>query len=416
MKNVIRFSKGFVPCILLSTVLIVAGIVGFFIKGFNLGIDFQAGFIEKIKIAPTAVQLQYEGPLTISFSQTASDVSIVATSLDGENTAYVFKYLDSPTLKDFSDKLTGENGIKGLSVQLFASPDVFVKDLFLSSEASSKISSDVFRLYYNDLDLPLISTDEVRHALASIPSVQVQQLGVPKDRYFQIRLPDDGNLENANKELYAIIADALNSVYGAENIAVMGVDFVGSRFSSALAKQAILLVSGALGLIFIYAMFRFQWNFALAAILALIHDTLIMLMFIVWTQMEFNSTTIAAILTIIGYSINDTIVIFDRIREKISLEPKFACKDVLDHVLTEVFSRTIITTVTTMLAVISLFVFTTGSMKDFALALLVGLVSGTYSSIYIASAFIIFTTKGKKAEDMITRGKKVSGELSGVSV
>ena len=132
--------------------------------------------------------------------------------------------------------------------------------------------------------------------------------------------------------------------------------------------------------------------------------------------MEFNSTTIAAILTIIGYSINDTIVIFDRIREKIGMEPKLECNEVIDSALTEIFSRTVITTVTTMLAAVSLFVFTTGSMRDFAAALLVGLVSGTYSSIFIACAFISWTSKGKKGEQMITRGKKTPGEFSGVQI
>lgn len=261
-----------------------------------------------------------------------------------------------------------------------------------------------------------INTDEVRHALSSIPSVSVQQLGTPEDRYFQIRLADDGKYEDANKELRSIINTALNAAYGIENIAVISTDFVGSRFSSSLAQQAILLVGGALVLIFIYAMFRFQWNFSLAAIIALLHDTLIMIMFISWTQMEFNSTTIAAILTIIGYSINDTIVIFDRIREKIHLEPKLECKEILDKALTEVFTRTIITTLTTMVAVVALYLFTTDSMKDFALALIVGLISGTYSSIYVASYFIALTSKGKKAGEMITRGKKAPGELSGAVI
>jgi preprotein translocase subunit SecF len=106
--------------------------------------------------------------------------------------------------------------------------------------------------------------------------------------------------------------------------------------------------------------------------------------------MEFNTTTIAAILTILGYSINDTIVIFDRIRETRRIYPDDAFVDVLDRSLTETLNRTIITTLTTMLAVLSLYIFTTGSMKDFALALLVGMISGVYSTIFIASGFVNF--------------------------
>lgn len=413
MKKIISFSKFFVPCIILSIGLIAFGIIRYFTKGINFGIDFQAGFIEKVKIAPTAVELSYEGPLTVFFSQGISDISITTTSLDGENKSYVFKFADNPTLKDFADGLAS---IDGLKVKVTASGNVLLKNLFSNSESSSRLSANVFRLHHLEKGLKPINTDEVRHALSSIPSVSVQQLGTPEDRYFQIRLADDGKYEDANKELRSIINTALNAAYGIENIAVISTDFVGSRFSSSLAQQAILLVGGALVLIFIYAMFRFQWNFSLAAIIALLHDTLIMIMFISWTQMEFNSTTIAAILTIIGYSINDTIVIFDRIREKIQLEPKLECNEVLDKALSEVFTRTIITTLTTMVAVVALYLFTTDSMKDFALALIVGLISGTYSSIYVASYFIALTSKGKKAGEMITRGKKAPGELSGAVI
>jgi preprotein translocase subunit SecF len=106
--------------------------------------------------------------------------------------------------------------------------------------------------------------------------------------------------------------------------------------------------------------------------------------------MEFNTTTIAAILTILGYSINDTIVIFDRIRENQRIYPDEKLVDTMDRSLTETLSRTIITTMTTMLAVLSLYIFTTGSMKEFALCLLMGMVSGVYSTIFIASGFVNF--------------------------
>jgi preprotein translocase subunit SecF len=111
--------------------------------------------------------------------------------------------------------------------------------------------------------------------------------------------------------------------------------------------------------------------------------------------MEFNTTTIAAILTIIGYSVNNTIVVFDRVRENLRIFPDEAFVDVLNRSLTDTLSRTIITTVTTVLAVLSLFIFTTGSMKDFALALLVGLTSGVYTTTFIASGFVSFWDKNK---------------------
>ena len=138
---------------------------------------------------------------------------------------------------------------------------------------------------------------------------------------------------------------------------------------------------------------------AVGAILAIVHDALIMIAFITWTQMEFTSIILAAILTIIGYSINDTVVVLDRVRENIKTIKVKKFKDLLDISQTELLSRTLITTGTTLLAVISLFIFTTGSMRDFALALMVGMVSGVYSTIFIAGGFIAVVRRNWKASD-----------------
>ena len=140
-----------------------------------------------------------------------------------------------------------------------------------------------------------------------------------------------------------------------------------------------------------------------------LHDTLAIFAFIVWTRMEFNSISIAAVLTIIGYSINDTVVIFDRIRENITLHPKRMCTEILDISLSEVLGRTIITTLTTMLAAFALYIFTAGSMKDFAMCLIVGMLSGTYSSIYVASTCINFFCRKKKGEEMFVAKASTSG-------
>lgn len=242
-------------------------------------------------------------------------------------------------------------------------------------------------------------------------SVNAGEIMLGEKQKEEVKQGDEDNreIENANKRLHLLIKNALAKAFGESNIVVISTDFVGSRFSASLARQAISLVLGALFLIFLYAMFRFRWDFALGGILALLHDTLAIFAFIVWTQMEFNSTSIAAILTIIGYSINDTVVIFDRIRENISLHPKENCTDILDISLSEVLGRTIITTLTTMLAALSLYIFTAGSMKDFAMCLIVGMFSGTYSSIYIASACINLFSRKKKGEEMFVAKAKPQG-------
>jgi preprotein translocase subunit SecF len=234
----------------------------------------------------------------------------------------------------------------------------------------------------------VIPIEDVRAALTPLGTVSVQVLGEEAARSFMIRM-EDTQIEGQGIPAEEII-DALETVFGEGGVAVTRSDYVGSRFSKQLTDQAGLLLGLTLLLILIYASIRIKPQYAIGAVLAIAHDALIIVAFVSLTRMEFNTTTIAAILTILGYSINDTIVIFDRIRETRRIYPDEAFVDVLNRSLTETLSRTIITTATTMLAVLSLFIFTTGSMKDFALALLVGMVSGVYSTIFIAVGFVNF--------------------------
>ena len=413
MKKTIKFSKLFGVMVLVSSALIISGLVGLFTKGINFGIDFQAGFIEKVRFAPSAFILTYNGEKNIQVAQSSQSIDVTVISTDSENRVYSFRYGEYPTVGQFIEAL--QQQIDGIKVNLLAKADTALQSVFITSEIS-RVTAEPFRVHYIPEQIQPIDADEVRHALASIPSVSVQQIGEARDRTFQIRLPDNGTYTNANAELRALINTALVNAYEADNFAVLSTDFVGSRFSGSLARQAVLLVVGALFLIFFYALVRFRWTFALGAVLALVHDVLIMLTFIVWTQMEFNSTTIAAILTIVGYSINDTVVVFDRIRENIRLNPKLSLIEVVYLAQTEVLSRTIITTVTTMLAAVSLYIFTTGTMKDFALALLVGMTSGVYSTIYIAGACITFFSGKKQAGDLLLGKEEKKAHLSEVTV
>jgi len=209
------------------------------------------------------------------------------------------------------------------------------------------------------------------------------------------------------------ITRILENYFGTGEVVVLRSDFVGSRFSKNLTDQAGILLGFTLLLILIYASIRFKPQYAIGAVLGIMHDCLVIISFVVWTRMEFNTTTIAAILTILGYSINNTIVIFDRMRENRRLYPDEVFVTVLNRSLTETLSRTIITTLTTMLAVLSLFIFTTGSMKDFALALLVGLVSGVYTTTFIATGFVYLWDKEKvKREKKKIAAPQAKGALA----
>ena len=158
--------------------------------------------------------------------------------------------------------------------------------------------------------------------------------------------------------------------------------------------------------IWVYATFRFHWDFALGSVLALVHDVLVLFTFIIWTNMEFTTTVLAGVLTIIGYSINATVVILDRVRNNLAMQHVTKFNEILNKSLSDTLSRSILTTVTTLFAVVSLYIFTTGSIKDFALVVIVGLLSGCYSSIFISSGFISVGRKNWKPEFGIHHSEK----------
>jgi len=157
--------------------------------------------------------------------------------------------------------------------------------------------------------------------------------------------------------------------------------------------MAILL---ALFGILVYVAFRYEFSFAVGAVVAVIHDMLMTLGWYCLADREINATTVAAILTIIGFSINDTIVIFDRIREDLKLGVRGTFREIMNQALNQTLSRTVITSGTVFLATLSLFIFGGGAINDFAFTFLVGILTGTYSSIYIASALVLWWHKGQR--------------------
>jgi preprotein translocase subunit SecF len=389
MKRIIRFSRYFLPASVLSLILIIAGVAGYIVKGgFNLGVDFQAGLIQEVQFAPSAFTLTWSGRGNASVSFDRANMYVVISGAGIEGVTHTFPYTQYPAIGALTGALVSVEGIEVANLAPAGAQSVW---LIQSIQGNPLLGSDPYAVHYLPEGSPVIPIEDVRTSLRSLGTVSVQVLGEPVERRFMIRM-EDSEIEGDNVPAERIIS-ALEQAFGEGGVAVTRSDYVGSRFSKQLTDQAGLLMALTLILILIYASIRFKPAFAGGAVLAIAHDALIIVAFITWTRMEFNTTSIAAILTILGYSINDTIVIFDRIREIRRIYPEDSFVDILDRSLTETLSRTIITTVTTMLAVLSLYIFTTGSMKDFALALLVGMISGVYSTIFIASGFVNFCDK-----------------------
>jgi SecD/SecF fusion protein len=211
----------------------------------------------------------------------------------------------------------------------------------------------------------------------------------------------DTGAEEANKGGEAATAEKVKSAVlsiSDGKFVERGHEHVGAIVGEEIRKSAIIASLLSLFGILVYVAFRYEFSFAVGAVVAVIHDVL---MTIGWyclapSHRQFNATTVAAILTIIGFSINDTIVIFDRIREDLKLGVRGTFKEVMNQALNQTLSRTIITSGTVFLATMSLYLFGGGAINDFAFTFLVGIITGTYSSIYIASALVLWWHKGQR--------------------
>ncbi|MDE5614073.1 MAG: protein translocase subunit SecF [Treponemataceae bacterium] len=393
MRKVIHFSKFFVGAVILSLVLIASGIVSVVTRGINFGLDFKPGMIEEFRIDPTVLELTYGGSATITVDPSETGLDLIVSGVGAENRTVTLRYEDNPTVADLAQKISE---VEGIGVNILDGAVASGDGLFVNSAVSTTLGATPLRIHAAD-DSVNVNADDVRAALADIEGADVKTLGSGKDASYQIRLGvAEGDTQQSIQERTNA---ALTAAFGADKVAIVKSDFIGAQFSRTLIRDSVVLVLLTLVLIWLYSTIRFHWDFALAAVIAIIHDALIMVTFITWSQMEFSTTTLAAILTIIGYSINATVVILDRVRSNMKNIETDKFTDILNISLTETLSRSIITTVTTLFAVVSLFVFTTGTIHDFALALIVGLLSGAYSSIFIAGAFIscvrrTYTNKG----------------------
>ncbi len=390
MKKTLTFNKGFIPCAIISCVIIIFGIVGMFTRGVNLGIDFKPGLIEEVRVAPPVAEVTYSGAAKVSLDLSAGQLDVVITGVGTTNETRSINFNEVTTVQALANEL---NKIDGVSVKVLNGSFPTTK-LFLNSAATNQLTTAT--LYIYPAGTSEVTTDDIRDALSSMEGVSIKQLGNGADASYQIRagVSSDGSID-VNTQ----INDKLNSKFGKENVAIVKTDFIGSSFSHSIVLKSILMFVITVVLIWLYAAIRFHWDFALGSVIALIHDTLIMMTFIIWTQMEFSTTVLAAVLTIIGYSINATVVILDRIRYNLKyMDEAKNFNDILNKSLSDTLVRSVLTTVTTLFAVVALFVFTTGSIKDFSLALIVGLISGAYSSIFISSGFISACRKNWKPE------------------
>lgn len=226
---------------------------------------------------------------------------------------------------------------------------------------------------------------EMRSQLSSLGlgEISLQEFGLPTDVLIRIQRQDgDGDAQN---RAVAVVQETLG-----DSVEYRRTEFVGPKVSEELLQDGILAVGLAIAAILVYIWFRFEWQFGVGAIIALTHDIITTIGIFALLGFEFNLSTVAAVLTIAGYSINDTVVVFDRVREKLRKYKTMELPELLNFAINKTLSRTIMTSVTTLIALSALFFLGGEVIRDFSFAMIWGVIIGTYSSICVAVPVLLY--------------------------
>jgi preprotein translocase subunit SecF len=357
----------------LSAVLFTAAVASTFLQGLNFGIDFKGGILIEARNKTRPADI---GAMRAQLN--ALGLGEVSLQTFGEPNDVLIRVEKQP------------GGEKAQTQAIRRIKDVF-SFLATANEVEPKFTRGQPMVLKGKLNRPgtTVATIEERIAKLSLSGVTVSRDAASGT--VQIVLPpqySDSDTENdaIDKQNAALtkIRDALSVV------TYRRTEFVGPQVGEELIMSGVWAVVLALFGILLYVWFRFEWQFSVAAILALTHDILLTLGFFAELELEFNLATVAAVLTIAGYSINDTVVVFDRVRENLRKYKKMPLPELMNKSINETLSRTVLTSFTTLLAVLALVILGGQVIRDFSLALVWGVIIGTYSSICLAVPILLY--------------------------
>ncbi len=382
---------------ILAVVLLLAGAVSLGVfGGFNLGVDFESGLSQRIQIAPVGLEVTYSGNKDAVLSISGSALSLEVRGEEGV-AATSFHSQAYPTAKDLAAALNAVPEVSAVAVD----GSLNTVDLLSGYGFPATLSSTPTRLNFQGTGTT--SIEDVRSAIASLGNAKVQTVGSAENQTFQIRLGIKDGATQASME--EEVKDALASFFGQGNVVVLQSDYIGPKFSATLLSSSILAIVVAMALILLYVWIRFRFAYAVSSLIALVHDILMMLTAISILRLEFSSTTIAALLTIIGYSLNNTIVIFDRVRENVTLNKNAALSKLIDLSVTQSVSRTVMSGVTTLVAILPLAIFASGDIQLFAINMMFGILFGTFSSNFLAPSMLYWISKAQKKQGAVVAAK-----------
>lgn len=367
------------PALFISSVLNLAILVGIAIFGFNFGVDFAGG---------TVVELKFKHPIRADEVRARAvaaglhDVSVQGIGSTSDN-SYLLRL--------------------GGVTQLTAESAVTAKTALEALGGITNFHADVQNGLINFRATQKLDADKVRQAVSSSGT------GVKEVR-------DLGSAQGGGEDYQAVasgMADRITSAMakGLEqaDFTVQRVDYVGPQVGNQLRNKGIAALLYAMVAILVYVAFRFDFKFGPGALVAMVHDVIMVSGYYLISRREFNLTSIAVLLTITGYSINDTIVIYDRIREEMARYKGKPLPEIINIAVNDTLSRTILTSGVTALSLVGLLIFGVGEIWDFAMAMLIGIIVGTYSSVYIASPLTIWLDQRAAKKSAAGRAPKSAG-------
>jgi preprotein translocase subunit SecF len=362
------------PALFISSVLNLAIIIGIVIFGFNFGVDFAGG---------TVVEVKYDHPIGAD---------------------QVRKHAEEGGLHDVSVQGIGPTDEHSFLIRLGGVTQ-------LTKESAAKAQTAIQGLgpvknLHVDLDNGLINfrSDQKLSAQAIQSAVQGSGTGVKEVREL-------GAAQSGGEDYQVVASGMADKIYSAlakgeskPDFQMRRVDYVGPQVGKQLRNRGIMALLYAMIMILVYVAFRFDFKFAPGGVVAMIHDVIMVSGYYLVTRREFNLTSIAVLLTITGYSINDTIVVYDRIREEMVRYKGKPLAEIINIAVNDTLARTILTSGVTAISLIGLLIFGVGEIWDFAAAMMVGIIVGTYSSVYIASPLTIWLDEREARKAKQPRG------------
>ncbi|PTL76091.1 protein translocase subunit SecF [Vitiosangium sp. GDMCC 1.1324] len=355
--------------IFISTAVNLLILVGIAVFGFNFGVDFAGG---------TVVEVKFHQPIS------AADVR---------------KRVESGGLHDVSVQSIGSSDENSFLVrlggvtQLTEQTAAHAKEAIQALGPIKTVFPDLANGIINFRSEQPLSTEQIRKAVEGTGTgvEEVRELGQAQSGGFDYQVVASGMADR--------IRSALMSGHDQPDFEMRRTEYVGPQVGKQLRNRGIMALLYSMVAILIYVAFRFDFKFGPGALVSMLHDVVMVAGFYLVTRAEFSLTAIAALLTIVGYSVNDTIVIYDRIREDMAKYKGKPLAEVINIAVNDTLARTILTSGVTALSLVGLIIFGVGEIRDFALAMLVGIVVGTYSSVYIASPLTIWLDERAAARE-----------------